>query len=869
MAERTAGQSIDSSQTTRHNLPAQLTMLIGREREVGAVRALLQRPEIRLVTLTGTGGIGKTRLGLQVATELRDMFPDGVFFVSLAPITDPDLVIPTIAESLGLKEIGGRILLDLLKAYLHDKCLLLVLDNFEQVLPAYMQIVDLLGTCPQLKVLVTSRTVLHVRGEHEFVVPPLAVPDPRCLPDLLTLSDFEAVALFLQRAQAVKAEFHLTDANAKPIVEICVRLDGLPLAIELAAARVKLLSPEALLTRLMHQLTVLTGGMRDVPAHQQTMRDTIEWSYHLLGTREQQLFRRLSVFVGGCTLEAIEALCATLDGGERALLDEVTSLIDQSLLQQRGEESRLVMLEMIREYGLNCLTTSQELEATRQAHADYYLFMVVETDSEIMDQQQQGAGGDQLEREHENLRAALNCLLERNQAEKALRMANAMGSGFWIEHFHFSEGRAFLERALAATQGEVSNLRAQAFGGLGLLSILSGDLDRAEECAAEHLAQSRNLGNTMGVAQSLAGLGLIAYLKSDYGAACALHEESLANFKMLGDRAGYAMTLSNLADIAIDQGEYDRAQTLAEESLAIYRELGERFGIIYALERLVNESFDRGDHTRAYTIAEEGLRHCIEESLYLRPEILYLQGKIALQQGDLKRASQLAEEILTLTRDRDEGKGNFLLLALLGRVAAAKGHYSQARTYFIKSIDVARERGRKPGIAFGLEGLASVVAVHDELAWAVRLWGAAATVREAISAPLPPVYRDEYDRSIAAACTRLGKQSFEAAWAEGRSMTPQAALSAQGRVVPPPQPILIESASTHPAKSGVTYPDGLTAREVEVLRFIAQGLTDAHIAEQLVISRRTVNTHLTSIYSKIQVSSRSGATRYAIEHHLV
>jgi Protein kinase domain/NB-ARC domain len=292
-----------------HNLPAQLTTLIGREREVAVVRALLRRPEVRLVTLTGAGGVGKTRLGLQVAAAVLDEFPEGVFFVSLAPLSDPSLVVPTIAEVLGIREIGDRILLDLLKAYLQEKCLLLLLDNFEQVLAASVQVADLLVACPQLKVLVTSRAVLHVRGEQEFVVPPLAVPDPKHLPDLEALSQYESVALFLQRAQAAMPDFQMTDANAAAIAEMCIRLDGLPLAIELAAVRSKLLPPQALLTRLEHRLHVLTGGARDVPVRQQTLRNTIAWSYQLLETQEQRLFRRLSVFVGGCTLEAVEAVC--------------------------------------------------------------------------------------------------------------------------------------------------------------------------------------------------------------------------------------------------------------------------------------------------------------------------------------------------------------------------------------------------------------------------------------------------------------------------------------------------------------------------------------------------------------------------------
>src|SRR6266704_3022030 len=481
--------------TSTHNLPAQLTPFLGREQEVTAACALLRRPDVRLLTLTGTGGVGKTRLALQVATDLLDEFADGVSFLSLAPISNPDLVIPAITQALGIKESGARPLLDHLKAFLVDKHLLLVLDNFEQVLPAAPQLTDLLAFCPALKLLVTSRATLHVQGEHEFPVPPLALPDLTQLPGPEVLAHSHAVALFLQRAQAVKPAFQVTSANARPIAEICVRLDGLPLAIELAAARSKLLSPQALLARLQHRLQVLTSGPQDAPTRQQTLRNTIAWSYDLLSAQEQRLFRWLSVCVGGCSLEAVEALCTALDERTERVLDGVASLLDKNLLQQaEGEETRLMMLETIREYGREALTVRGEVEATRQAHAVYYLALAEAAEQE-WEGPREAVSFARLEQEHDNLRAAMSWLLERGEAEMALRLCAALW-WFWGWSDYIYEGWSFLERALEGSEEVAVPLRAKALWAAGNLSGYLGHFERGEALCQESLALFRAIGDT-------------------------------------------------------------------------------------------------------------------------------------------------------------------------------------------------------------------------------------------------------------------------------------------------------------------------------------------------------------------------------------
>src|SRR5947207_11496007 len=409
------------------HLPIQPTPFIGREKEVDAVQHLLLREDVRLVTLTGPGGMGKTRMALHVAEPLRAHFADGVWFVLLAPISDPDLVIPTIAQTLGLREAGERSLLEQLQVSLRERQVLLLLDNFEQVVSAAMHVVDLLTICPHLKVLVTSREVLHVRAECEFTVPKLSLPDPKRLPDLMALLQYEAVAIFIQRAQAIRPEFQVSNANAPAVAEICARLDGLPLAIELAAARIKLLPPQAMPGRLGQRVAVLTSATRDVPERQQTLRNTIAWSYNQLDAAEQRFFRRLSVFVGGCALQAIESVCAALNDGDEAgqVMDRIASLMDKSLLQQaepEGDEPRLVMLETIREYGLERLTVNAEMEATQQAHAAYYLALAEKAEPDLAGPQT-AMWFERLEREYDNLRAVMEWSLERGEVEQGIEMA--------------------------------------------------------------------------------------------------------------------------------------------------------------------------------------------------------------------------------------------------------------------------------------------------------------------------------------------------------------------------------------------------------------------------------------------------------------
>jgi predicted ATPase/class 3 adenylate cyclase/DNA-binding CsgD family transcriptional regulator len=853
--------------THPHNLPIQPTPFLGREHVLVRVQGLLRREDVRLFTLTGPGGIGKTRLGLQVAADLADRFADGVFFVNLAPLSDSSLVLPTIASTLDLKESAGQAQLHVLTAYLRNKELLLLLDNFEQVLSAAVQVAALLAACPKLKVLVTSRTVLHVHGEQEFAVPPLAVPDPKRLHDLVELSQYEAVMLFIQQAQTVKPDFQLTNVSASAVVEICTRLDGLPLAIELAAARMKLLPPQALLGRLSQRLTVLTGGARDVPARQQTLRNTITWSYNLLDALEQQLFQRLSVFVGGCTLEAIEAIYTVLDGNQSAghILDRVASLIDKSLLhqtEQEGEEPRFAMLETIREYGLEVLAASGEMTVMRQAQAAYYLEVSEEAEPELVGPRQ-ARWLERLEREHDNLRAAMSCLLEQGKKGDGMEMALRLGGAllrFWVERGHMSEGQTFLERTLATREGVAASVQAKALLAAGGLALNQSDYEQAEAQGRESLDLYRELGDAQGIADSCGLLGEVASSRGNLATARSLFEEVLALYRETADKEGIAWSLGNLASLDRHQGKYAAARTLCEESLAIYTELGDKARIARSCYLLASVLYiSPGDAGTVRSLLEKGL--ALFREVGSKEGIafyFYISGEVVLRQGDAVLARSLAEESLERYRELGHRLGMTLSLALLAQTAASQGDYAAARTLYEESLTLTSKTGDKRNIAPYLEGLAHVVVAQGKLTWAARLWGAAEALRETMGTPIWPVERANYEHSVTTARNQLGEKSFATAWAQGRTLTLEQALAA------PEEPSSVPS-----APKASTYPDGLTAREVEVLRVVAQGLTNEQVAERLVISSRTVNTHLTSIYGKIGVTSRATATRYAMEHHLV
>ena len=725
-----------------NNLPVMTTAFIGRDKELAAVRQLLLRDDVRLVTVTGPGGMGKSRLAIEVARDMADYFSSGAYLVPLAAVTDSSLIVLVIAQTLGLRETAGIQPKEGLTEYFRNlpgKPMLLLIDNFEHIVAAAPTLAELLALAPNLKILVTSRAPLHIYNEHEFPLPPLAMPDARVLPPLEVLSKFPAISLFVQRATAIKPDFELVEENAPAVVEICVRLDGLPLAIELAAARVKLLSPAAMLTRLASRLQLLTGGARDLPARQQTLRQAIDWSYDLLNEPEQKLFRRLSVFVGGCTLEGVESVCDTKRDLGFDVLDGMSSMVDKNLIRQNEQadgEPRFVMLETIREYALEKMAACAEKPQTKRAHAAYCLVLAEEAASENTDTDH-GRWLDRFDIEHDNFRAALDWLAENDQAEWGLRLGVALFR-FWDMREHLTEGRERLGRLLKLKSAEAhTNSRLRALFAAGVLAAEQGDYAHSDAMIRESLDLARKMGDKRSMAVSLNALAVNVRYQGDLLASHDLFKESLSLWRELDDAPAVARALSNLANISKLQTDYQHASALYEECLSIFRDLGDSSGLAWALNH---------------------------------------QGDVACDRGDSAAARSLYERSLATFWKINDRWGIAGSLADLGNLAKEQGDYSTADSLYRESLGVFHELEHKRGIARILEAFACSASAQSEAERALRLAGAATALRQSIGTPLTAAEQAKLERGLAPARKALTTSVGRTAWLEGWVMPVEKAI---------------------------------------------------------------------------------------------
>lgn len=797
----------------RHNLPAQPTPLLGREQEVQGARQYLltAAPPVRLLTLTGPGGTGKTRLAVDVASSLLKVFEDGVFFVDLAPVFDARLVQSAVARTLGLRDTGHRPLSERLLDSLRDQQVLLVLDNFEQVAEAGPVLSLILTACVNVKFLVTSRARLRLRWEHVLPVPPLALPDLERLPTLEALASVPSVALFLHHARAIDPSFSLTEANARALAELCVRLDGLPLALELAAARVNMMPLQSIVGR---PLDLLAADVGDTAPRHWTMRRAIGWSYDLLAPEERALFRRVAIFPTGCMPEAAAAVCEdaqTADASRSVaalsglrVLEGLASLASKSLLREERQpngEVRFGMLETIRASALEQLAECGELEETGRRFLDYFLALAERAEPDLTGPEQ-GAWMDRLEREHDNIRSAIRWCLERGSAEEGLRLAGALWR-FWFTRCHLTEGNRVLGDLLdlEGTASARPETRAKALNGAGNLAQACGDLERAARLHTESLALRQGLGDQRGIAYSLNSLANVAVERGDYPDARALYEESLALRRDLRDKRGIAVALNNLSVIARDQSDWQRAAALSVESAALFRGLGDTQGVALSLVTLGMAKYHLG---------------CFTEAAELHRQSLALFG-------ELENKRDIAE-----------------WLEVLAMIANTHGQPSLAAHLFGAADRALEELGSSMGPARSARYRRYVVEVQDGLG------------EEAFAAAWAEGRAMPFEDAIAAALTA---EHIGGGWNEQPGERPGPSPRRRGSA--PSRPTPMDSAS-----------GGLTRREQEVAALLARGLTNREIAAELTIAERTAETHVCKILSKLSLTRRAQLTAWALQHDL-
>ena len=767
----------------RTNLPVQLTSFIGREKEIAAVKSLITKQ--RLVSLTGPGGTGKTRLSLQVAADLLDAFQDGVWFVELAPLSDPALVPQTVLTTIGLREETGRPILEILNNYLQPRKVLLILDNCEHLVQAAAQFAEaILHACLNLRMLVSSREALGIPGEKAYQVASLSTPNPHLPQSVESVAQYEAVLLFVDRAQAVLSGFTITPANAPAVAQICTRLDGIPLAIELAAARVKMLKVEQIAERLDDRFRLLTGGSRTALPRQQTLRAMIDWSYDLLPESERILLRRLSVFAGGWTLEAVETVCQGTGINDYDVLEPLAQLVNKSLIvvdADEATETRYRLLETVRQYAREKLSESGEGLAIRDAHLQYFLGLTERAEPELV-----GPKAVEwmlrLELELDNIRAALEWSLNRD-AQIGLRLGSALFR-FWDEYSHAADCRNWLTQLLNHPQAQPHTLvRARALVALGFFMTNNFERQDARAIFEESLALHRELGDKQGIALSLLHLGFVIFQNDNVERGRLMVNESLAIYRELGDKLGIAAVLTRLANnVDSMSNDYERGRAYLDERLAIYREIGSLAGISQSLSERGRLELWQGDYLAARRWLAQALE--IQRQLGKTRNMMYTLahlGKLVSREGDYAQAQTYYEESLSLANQTGQtgvgsGSPTGWILAELGHTSIRQGNAIAAKSFFAQSVEHFKKSGEKIGIVFALEGMASLVLTEKQPERTAQLFAWIETTREILANRRPSIEQADVDRDLAMIRAQLDEASFAAAQAAGRAMSMDEAI---------------------------------------------------------------------------------------------
>ncbi|MGD9711466.1 MAG: tetratricopeptide repeat protein [Thermomicrobiales bacterium] len=797
-------------------LPRPRTSLVGRDTEVSLLCDLVLRDTTSLVTLTGPGGVGKTRLALQAAIGLRPFFQDGVHLVELQTITESHLVTPIVAATFDIHEqLSGR-LSDSLAAYLQPKRVLLLIDNCEHVIGACTQLADhLLRTCDDLRILATSREPLRMSGEQLWPVRPLSVPKRGESGSAASALTSDAVRLFVQRANAVAPSFAVSDANASSVTEICCQLDGIPLAIELAAARVAALTPQQIADRLGDRFRLLTSADRTATERHRTLRNVVEWSHELLDSDEQVLLRRMAVFAGGGTLEEIEEICG--DQTDRsATLDLLTRLVDKSLVLVADDSGarRYSLLETVRLFALEQLVSSGAAEETYQRHADYFLRFAEAAGPELWSRAS-ATWLDYLELDHDNFRAVLRWAIGHGHAETGQRLGAALYR-FWVLRGHLTEGLHWLEGGLSWSSGTTDETRARALNAAGHLARALGRYEQAARFHEQSLALYHHLSNVRGAALALNNLGVIAQFQQEYARAAEYHQESLRLFRIANDPAGAAVALVTLGTMAKLRGDYEEAFRLCEESVAQFRHLGDHHGVASALSNLGNVAWASDQPERAAA--------CYQEAVALFREL-----------GDRRELAAALRNLATAARD--------------------DGDNHQARMQARESLQLYSDLGDSDGVLACMAILAEAFAKDAQDEIAVRLLGAIDAIRRQMDASAELSGGGDLAPLIATLRERLGSAAFDAVWESGQVLLPDDVV----RLALSP---LADPVSTDRVTLNV---GGLSPRQCEVVQLITQGLSNKKIAETLFISERTADAHVEHILRKLGMHSRAQVAAWEME----